>query len=471
MSAQTEMTPYQFLALTNPYTHFAMIGGVAIGKTFTGAHFSIQNFERYPDLTGFIGANNYDQMSQATLAELFYWLDYYGFEFVIDRMPPEEWGCKRVFKKYTNILSVRNPLTKKVSYAYTRILAKANPLRGLEFSWYWIDESRDTPQNTHDVLLSRLREGDYVKGLVTTTPNAEDWVVTRFMRNADGRSFGSMHVKTVESVRYGIITQKYYDDLRRAYDPLMAMQELDAEHVNTSGGRAYYAFGDGNKQHRCPWTGLSTPDPNEPLIVGCDFNFQPAPCVWIVGQMDPDGYRIHWFHEIAMKEVSTPTMVRQLTQQFPGFFYRIFGDASGNRGTTSNAGEHDYAQIGITLDDLGYSYSIDVNPNNPLVKDRVENMNALAQNAMGEIRMTYNPSTCPLFDADTRTVGWKKMVGFTVRQRLDDMGDHMRTHATDGAGYAAFKLLPPSRRGYVGHGIAMGRVEAGIPLDRPQRSW
>lgn len=467
----TQVTPYQFLALTNPYTHFAMIGGVAIGKTFTGAHFSIDMIDKYPSLTGFIGANNYDQMSQATLAELFFWLEEYGFEYVIDRMPPDEWGENKIFKSYRNILSVRNPSTKKVTYIYTRVLSKPNPLRGLEFSWYWIDESRDTPQNTHDVLLSRLREADMVRGLVTTTPNAEDWVVKRFMRNADGRSFGSMHVKTIESVKYGIITQKYYDDLRKAYDPLMAMQELDAEHVNTSGGRAYYAFDDRNQSVVCPWTGSPHPDPNEPLIVGCDFNFQPAPCVWIVGQLDPQAYRIHWFKEIAMKEVSTRQMARQLASQFPNFFYRIFGDASGNRGTTSNAGETDYSQLGQELDDLGYAYSIDVHPSNPLVKDRVENMNALAHNAMGEIRMTYNPHACPLFDGDTRVVGWKKMVGFTTRQRLDDMGDVQRTHSTDGAGYAAYKLLPPSRRGYIGHGISMGRIESGIDLDRPRTTW
>lgn len=449
---RTRLAPYQFVAIHSPYQHFGFYGGVATGKTFTGSHWAIRRITKYPDQTGFIGANTYDQLSQATLREFFYWLAHYGFQAVSDKRPPAAWGEPVRFKDYHNILSVRNPKTGKVTYIFTRVLSDGEPLRGVEFSWYWLDETRDTPQNTHDIVLSRMREDDKIAGIITTTPNGEGWDYMRFVRGNDGTGlYGSMHVPTEQSYRLGIITKNYYDLLRRSYSPLMAAQELDALHINVKGGRAYYSSSDANKKRIAPW-GDSAPNPNRPLVVGCDFNFAPAPCVWMVGQVGPNIYApngrlwsecVHWFGEISRSEASTPFMTQTLVMQFPGFFYEIYGDASGHRGTTSNAGETDYNQIADTLNGLGCLYSIDANQNNPLVKNRIENMNAMFKNALGEMRQTYNPDTCPLFDKDCRMVGWRKMIGQTGQGKLDDGGDHQLTHATDGAGYAVWKKFPP----------------------------
>jgi hypothetical protein len=238
----------------------------------------------------------------------------------------------------------------------------------------------------------------------------------------------------------------------------MAMQELDALHVNVKGGRAYYAFGQQNEALRAPWGDLF-PDPTRPLIIGCDFNFTPAPCVWMIGQIGPDllsprglpyNKMIHWFSEISGVEKSSPEMTMLLVNQYPGFFYRIFGDSSGNRGTTSNAGRTDYMQIGEVLMDAQIGYTIDASQANPMVKDRVENMNRLARNALGQTFMTYNPHRCPLFHSDTKVVGWKKTIGFAKSARLDDGGNKQLTHASDGAGYAVFKLFPPNFRTFQG---------------------
>lgn len=448
---QTNMAPWQYVALYNPFDHFAMFGGVAAGKTFTGSHFAINMMENYPEVTGFIGANTYDQLNQATLRELFYWLDDYGYEYVIDRLPPPHWGAKKKFKKYSNILSVY--VRGKVVHAFTRVLSNENPLRGVEFSWYWLDESRDTPQDTHDVVLSRMRESELRKGIITTTPNGEDWTYNRFVKPSKQkaekpRMYGSLHVKTIEAVKAEIITEAYYDTMRASYSPLMAAQELDAQHVNVAGGQAYYAFGDPNRAKRAPW-GDTHPNVDRPLIVGCDFNYQPAPCIWMVGQTGPDLYgpngeywgdHIHWFSEVSQTQASTPDMTVDLISKYPDFFYEIYGDASGGKGTTSNAGEYDYAQMNNVLVENGCEFSIDYDQANPRVKDRVENMNRMAMNGLGQSHMTYNPDQCPQFDGDVKQVGWK--VSAEGRGKLDSGGDVQRTHASDGAGYAVWKKFP-----------------------------
>lgn len=474
---QASLAPWQFAAINNPFQHFAMFGGVATGKTFTGCHFVVKMLRQAPHLTGFIGANTYDQLSQATLRELFYWLEYYKFDFVVDCRPPLSWGGSRQLKTYKNTMHVRNPWTGSVTLIFTRVLGEGNPLRGIEFSWYWLDETRDTPQETHDIVLSRMRESNIIKGIITTTTNGEDWTQKRFCFSRDGM-YGSMHVATQRSVECGIITHQYYNTMRRSYSPLMAQQELDALHVNVKGGRAYYAAGAQNKLHIAPW-GEADPTRERPLVIGCDFNFNPAPCVWMVGQVGPNIYNskgmlmadcIHWFGEIALNEASSRQMAQALLARYPGFFYEIYGDVSGGVGTTSNAGETDYNQIGEELTLANAAYTIDYYMNetriNPKVRNRVENMNAMFFNAVGEVRQTYNPEACPLFDGDIRTVGWKPTVN-AGRGKLDDGGDNQRTHATDGGGYAVWKKFPPGRSFEIVESVESSiRAESGLIVQR-----
>lgn len=443
------LAPYQAAAIFNPFKHFAMLGGIGTGKTHSGAVFALMMLKQHPTLRGFIGANTYDQMSQATLMALFAAFEENNIDYVQDRRPPAHWNEPQRFKKYSNIISVRQRLSNgsfAVTYIFTRVLSKADALRGIEFSWYWIDESRDTPQYTHQVIMGRMRESDVIKGLVTTTPNGRDWVFSSFAQAPPGQlDFGSLHVATIESVKCGFIPQAYYDLLRRSYSPLLAAQELDALHVNTTGGRAYYSSGNHNRRRVSPW-GTSAPTNDRPLIIGCDFNFAPAPCVWVYGQLGVDRAgrrRIHWFGEISASEASTPDMVTKLVYQFPGFFLQFFGDASGTKGSTSNHGETDTIQIAQTCRLLGAAFTLDFDQANPRVKNRVENVNRLCLNGANEITMTYNPDKCPLLDGDLDVVGWKKVqTGRNVNGRLDDGGDSNRTHASDGVGYALWKLFP-----------------------------
>jgi len=454
---QWNLTPYQEKVLNNPYDHFAFYAGVGAGKSHTGSHFAIKQVIERGGSTGIIGANTHEQLSQATLRELFYWLTEYGIEYVVDRIPPPAWNEPRLFKDYHNILAMR--YDGKVTYALVRVMSNPDPIRGVEVSWYWLDELRDTDEYAHDMVLGRCRESGNIKGLVTTTTNAEGWDYKRFVLGPRPL-YGSIHVPSSEAVRYGIISAKYVDTMRRSYSPMMALQELEAKHVNVFGGRAYYAASEANRLMRAPW-GDQYPSRDRPLVVGCDFNFSPAPCVWVVGQVGPDmwssdgvyfGECLHWFRELSGVGVSTPEMTERLLAQFPDFFYKVFGDMSGNVGTTSNAGQTDFDQIGMKLADAGALYSIQVEQMDekesqsiPRVRSRVENMNALFRISVGEVRQTYDHSGCPLLDGDVRQVGWKPTVN-AGRGKLDNGGDIQRTHSSDAAGYAVYRLFPPVRR-------------------------
>jgi hypothetical protein len=440
---RAELAPWQTAAVYSPYQHTGFFGGVATGKSFSLAQFDVRMFLDRPEVPGFIGANTYDQLNQATLKELFFWLEEYGFDYVIHRKPPPSWGTPALnLPRYHNVLSVRVG-KKRVANAFTRVLSKADALRGIQFGWYSLDETRDTPQDSHDVILSRMRRYPDPRGLVGTTTNGEDWGYKRFALARPGqRLYGSLHVPTTKSVELGIVSQQYLDTMLSSYSELMAQQEIYAMHVNVAGGRAYYSAGPWNRSVCSPW-GDWVPDINRPLIVGCDFNFDPAPHIWMIGQVSPDGQSIHWFDELSRNRASTPEMAFLLISRYPGFFFRIYGDRSGARATTSNAGKHDYAQIAEVLTEHGSPFTLDSDQgNNPLVRNRVENMNRMLRDARGITRQTYNYVKCPHLDSDMKMVGWKP----TTRKgqgALDDGGNKTLTHSSDGAGYAVWKIFPP----------------------------
>lgn len=453
---KAKLAPWQQAAIFSPYQHTGFFGGVGTGKSFSLAHFAIRMMLDRPDVPGFYGANNYDQLNQASLKELFFWLEEYKLEYQIHRRPPTHWGkCALTLPRYHNVLSVRIGKN-QVANAFCRVLSDADALRGIQFGWYSLDETRDTPQDTHDVILSRMRRYRDPRGLIGTTTNGEDWGYKRFACARPGqRIYGSLHISTTESVRLGILSQQYIDTMLASYSPLMAQQEIYAQHVNVHGGRAYYSFSADNALLAAPW-GDVVPNPSRPLIVGCDFNFDPAPHIWMVGQIGPEMYgpngeywaeHIHWFGEIAQTRYSSPQMAFVLLNHYDGFQYRIFGDRSGARATTSNAGRHDYAQIAEVLHEHGCVFTMDTDQsNNPLVRNRVENMNRMAKDARGRVRMTYNPARCPHFDSDVKMVGWKMNNALKGQGKLDDGGNKKLTHASDGAGYAIWKLFPPGIR-------------------------
>lgn len=436
-----KLPDYQAAALLQDFIHFAFVGGIASGKTFIGSHWVIKMLWDNPGKTGFIGANTYDQLSGATLQELFSWFNEYNIDYVIDRMPPKEWRAARRFKSYQNIISVRYYVNKKqvISYIHTRVMSGANNLRGITITWAWMDELAFAPINAHNVVLSRLRETKgYFRTLATTTTNGENWFYERYVKNPSP-IYRTMHVETYRSVEAGIITQEFYDSLLSSYSKNLADQELFARYVNALEGRAYYSQSKKNQSSVFPWSGSIYPDPDLPIEVGCDFNYSPAPMCWTLSQKSPCGKFLHTFREYSQVECSTETMAERLAQDYGDFFIRIYGDASGARGTTG-AGDTDYNIIADTLSDFGVTFSINTTLANPKVRDRVENTNRMLCDASGQVSYTYNPDSCPLLDADFRGVGW------TQKGKLTGNGNVLLTHSSDSLGYKIWKLFPPLQR-------------------------
>lgn len=143
------------------------MAGQGAGKTENiGIHagWLIANF---PEIEGFIGANTYGQLSQATLKKAFAtWKKYYGWDeydaktnptgfYVVDKIPPAHFETRGVkLKTYSNTISFRNG-----GLIITGSLDNYKVHDGKEFGWAHLDETKDTKESAlTTVILARLRQ-------------------------------------------------------------------------------------------------------------------------------------------------------------------------------------------------------------------------------------------------------------------------------------------------------------------------
>lgn len=207
---------------------------------------------------------------------------------------------------------------------------------------------------------------------------------------------------------------------RRVLDPRVFRQEFEASFEGSS-GRAYYAYD--AKKHEDASIRV---DEKLKLLVCCDFNVGLS--VWEIVQTDGGVARV--VDEIALKNTNTLEMGRKVLSKY-GSHARglaIYGDAAGSNRSTS--GKSDYAilaELGLSEQRIGRS--------NPPVRDRVNSVNAMLENAGGRSRLFHHPR-CAHLRKDFESVEWR-----LDGSRLDKTNPE-RTHASDALGYFVEREFP-----------------------------
>lgn len=143
--------------LTSTAKVFAYVGGLGSGKTYIGAGWSTIMMLTYPGADGLIAANTYKQLETATLPRFFELLDGWGVKY---RFNKHDQTIKIADKRFTGTIRCRS-------------LDNYQTLRGAEYAWAWLDETRDTEKEAFDVILGRMRQKIAAKDLVFTVNNAE----------------------------------------------------------------------------------------------------------------------------------------------------------------------------------------------------------------------------------------------------------------------------------------------------------
>lgn len=205
----------------------AYIGGLGSGKTFAGIVRGLK-FSQQPKppgasigARGLCAAINYPVLKDVVL--------------------PEFWEITEgtgLVKQY--IKSEKKAILKNGAEILFRSLDEPNKLRGVQLSWFFIDEGRHVNRSAWDILVGRLRQPGFAHGgWVCSTPNGYDWMWELFHEDSP------FHLNTAQW--YGASTYanakhlppEYLDDLKVSYSGKWYDQEVLGEFVGLQHGAVF----------------------------------------------------------------------------------------------------------------------------------------------------------------------------------------------------------------------------------------
>lgn len=308
-----------------------------------------------------------------------------------------------------------------------RSLEEPERLRGTNLAWFAIDELSYTREEGWLRLEARLRDpkANQLCGAGVWTPQGHDWIYKRFIHTPVA-GYECVQAKPFENHYVLEKTPDYYERLEQSYDPKFYRQEVLGEYLNSRADRVYYCFNP--KVHVAPQTYRR----DQPLFWSLDFNVAPMSSVLL--QWNGQGLAI--IDEIVLDRATTEEACAEFENRYKGHAapLEVFGDASGRNMHTT--GKTDYTLLQSYLHRAGFrNIRLRVPMSNPPVLSRVQKVNALLTNALGEVRLEVDPR-CRELIKDFEEVLFKPDSGI-----IDKVRDPKRTHASDALGYVIWELF------------------------------
>ena len=235
-----------------------------------------------------------------------------------------------------------------------------------------------------------------------------------------------------------LFTQEEFNNAKKEMGEAEFAQEILAEFRDLHNGSAYVSFSEANLKTWSPFLkeGM-TYTQHLPIVVGMDFNI--SPCAWVIGQ-ERNGI-FYFFDEIYINKTHTQEMAMELISRIRALDIKaptqviLIGDATGKALKTATAGKSDYSILTELLESAGIRYDNRTPESNPLVKDRVNVVNAKLKSSDGSSSLYLHPN-CKHLKKDLQRVAWKKGASAI----LDQTTDPSLTHMSDAMGYVVYAM-------------------------------
>lgn len=288
---------------------------------------------------------------------------------------------------------------------------------GKEFSTMHFNEISQLNYKSISIASSRLAEKNELRNLLLydmNPPSKKHFSYSMFIKKIDPVTSEPLDPNKYASIlmnprdNLANIDQEYIDEvLSQMPEKLRARFEL-GEFVDDYDGLVYYSFDrDKNVREFSTIPGTS--------LVGMDFNVMPMTAV--VAQLINDTLYIH--DEVFLENSDTFKMAHELSiKGYAGS--KVYPDSTGANRKTSGKSDH------AILKDAGFHV---VGTRNPLVFDRVNNINMLLKSG----KLVIHPR-CKKLINDLEKVSWRG-------QDLDQKTDPSLTHISDAMGYLAWSVL------------------------------
>ena len=286
-------------------------------------------------------------------------------------------------------------------------------LRGQNLCAVGFDEA-DTV-NTYDaeqatiMALARLRSGNVQQLYAATTPEGYGWAFQTFEKNA-GEDTGLIRARTADNP---YLPDGFIDSLMANYPPQLIKAYLEGIFTNLTTGAVYDRF---NRDKH-----VKEPEAynDEPLRIGIDFNISNMSAV--IGVRD--GNKLVIIDEISGAH-DTDALAQEIQRRYPNRRIYIYPDCSGGNRST-NASRTDISIL------EGYGFSNQSPKANPPIKDRVASVQALLENAKGEIRLEIAPKCIRLIEC-LELQSYDEKTGDPDKQNGYD-------HMNDSLGYVIYR--------------------------------
>nr|DAF89892.1 MAG TPA: large terminase [Siphoviridae sp. ctwHj1] len=419
ISPELNIPQSDFLSL--PQKFRAYVAGFGAGKTWAGCAGLAMHFWANPLIDAGYFAPTYPQIRDIFYPTVAACFEQWGLRTLVKFSPPE------VFVYSGNTLR---------GVIKCRSMSKPESIIGFKIGHALVDEIDVMPMEKATVawqkILARMRYN--VEGLrngidVTTTPEGFKFVYNQFVKQVRekpdlGQMYGIVRASTYDNEIN--LPDDYIPSLLQSYPAQLIDAYINGEFVNLTSGTIYSAF-------KRNFNSCSEKIQNgEPLYIGMDFN---------VGKMAAVAHVKREGMPCAVDEIvnayDTPDMIRRIKERYwkyeggkyrPTCQIRIYPDASGDSRRSVNASQTDIA----LLREAGFV--VCVNSSNPPVKDRINAMNSMFCNALGERRYKVNPDTCPSYTEALEQQPW------AANGEPDKTTGH--DHVNDAAGYFIVKEYP-----------------------------
>ncbi len=406
----------RFLALPHKFRGF--VAGFGSGKTWVGSAGLCQHSWEWPKVNAGYFAPTYAQVR-----DIFYpTIEEVAFD----------WGMS------TDIHETNHEVTLYAGSQYRgtilcRSMEKPGDIVGFKIGKALIDEldvmKKAKAETAWRKIMARMRYK--VDGLkngvdVTTTPEGFKFVYSQFVKAVRDKPelaslYGMVQASTYENGKN--LPEDYIPSLLASYPPQLISAYIRGMFTNLASGNVYPNF-DRVLNHT-----NETIKEGEALHVGMDFNVMNMTAAISVIR---DGLPLTLSELTKVRD--TPAMAKMLKERFldKGHAVTVYPDASGANTSSKNASESDLSllkQAGL---------SINVNPANPAVKDRVNAVDAMTLNAEGVRRWKVNTDACPTLTEAQEQQAWDKF-GDPDKSTGHD-------HPNDAVGYFLVKRYPIVKR-------------------------
>lgn len=293
-------------------------------------------------------------------------------------------------------------------------------LRGKGLDFVLFDEVADIISQTWFKVIRPALADKQGRALFIGTPKGYDWFYDLYMYGLNNEDWESFSYTTAQG---GNVTESELEYARATMSKKEYEQEFEAS-FETLSNTVYSSFS------RLGNVDIGVEDDEDlPIYIGMDFNVCPMTCV--IGNRIGD--QLHIFDEIEIMNGNTEEICEEIKRRYPGRKVIIAPDPSGkSRKTSSPIGQTDFTII------RSYGFKI-IAPNKaPLVVDRINEVNAMCENASGVRRLFIHPRCKKLI---------KCLDGLTYKEGTSQPDKKLGLdHFPDGLGYLIHMEFPLVKR-------------------------